>query len=572
MSSTFPPDGPQGSGPEYLEHGRGGPLEPRSTPSRNRRPLLIAGGAIVALGVVGGAVWAVTSYLGTGPQPAEALPASTLGYASIDLDPSASQKIEAVTMLRKFPAIKKELGLDTGDDLRRKLFDLVQDDVDCKSLDYGDDIEPWIGSRAAVAAVDTGDDQPTPVLVLQVTDEDAAQKGLAEIQSCAPAGDNSGGGSDNGGSDELGGWAINDGWVVVAETDKLASTVAADAAESSLADDSDFQSWSDQVGDAGIINLYAAPAAGRYLADNLGEFGPMLGGGSGSASSGSCTSDSEGSETCLEDMPSPSSDVPDEVSDALKDFKGMAATVRFDDGALELEVAGDPGVSQKGLYGTDAGDDVLATLPADTAAALGVGLDKGWFTDLVEQLGSYGGASSPAELLAELSDSSGLDLPGDAETLAGESFSLSVGSDFDPETAFNSGDGSDVPVAAKVKGDSDAIAGVLDKVRGQLGPQENVLGSDSDGDLTVIGPDADYRSEVLKDGGLGDTDAFQNVVREAGDASAIFFVNFDAGDWLVKVASGDQELTDNLEPLEGLGLSAWQEDDAGHAVLRLTTN
>ena len=62
------------------------------------------------------------------------------------------------------------------------------------------------------------------------------------------------------------------------------------------------------------------------------------------------------------------------------------------------------------------------------------------------------------------------------------------------------------------------------------------------------------------------------MVREAQSAAVIVFVNFDAGDWLVDVAGGDQEAVDNLEPLEGLGFSVWREGDAAHASLRLTTN
>lgn len=540
MSSTIPPpEGPQG-GPEYLERGSGYPLPPGATRRRNRKPLLIAGGA-VALGLVGGGVWAATALLGTGAQPAEALPASTLGYASIDLDPSATQKVEAFQMLRKFPAIKDELGLASGDDLRKKLFDSIQAEAGCPDLGYRVDIEPWIGNRAAVAAVDTGADVPTPVLVLQVTDADKAESGLGKIRSCAT--------SAAGGSD-LGGWAIRDGWAVIAETDKLATTVADDAAESSLADDGDYQTWGDEVGDAGIVHLYAAPSLGEYFLDNLGEFGPMLGG-----------------------SPSDVPDVPDEVSEGLKDFKGMAATIRFDDGALELEAAGDAGVTKDGPQATDAGDDVVATLPTDTAAAFGFGFPEGWFSDFVDQMAAtMPGKSSAEQLMKQLGKESGLDLPGDAETLAGESVAVAVGSDFDPEAAFNSG-GSDLPAAVKIKGDSEGIADVLAKVRKQAGPPAGlILGSDSDGDLTAIGPDADYRAAVLEDGGLGDTAEFQGVVREAEKASAVLFVNFDAGDWLVDLAGGDQEAVDNLEPLEGLGMSGWLEDDTLHGVLRLTTN
>ena len=554
MSSTIPPpEGPQG-GPEYLERGSGYPVPPGAT-RRNRKPLLIAGGA-VALGLVGGGVWAATALLGTGAQPAEALPASTLGYASIDLDPSAAQKVEAFQMLRKFPAIKDELGLASGDDLRKKLFDGIQAEAGCSDLGYRVDIEPWIGDRAAVAAVDTGADLPTPVLVLQVTDADKADAGLGKIRSCATSA--AGGG-------DIGGWAIRDGWAVIAETDALATTVADEAAESSLADDGDYQTWTDEVGDAGIVHLYAAPSAGQYLADNFADLG-MLGG-----SAMSCAA-SDGSEACPTDLGPPPPVLPREVSDALKDFKGMAATIRFDDGALELEAAGDPAAAKDAPRPTDAGDDVVATLPDDTAVAFGFGFAEGWFSEFVDQMAtSMPGKTSAEELMKQLGKESGLDLPGDAETLAGESVAVAVGSDIDPEAALNSG-GSDIPVAVKIKGDSNAIADVLDKVRKQAGPAASFLDSDSNGDQTAIGPDADYRAAVLEDGGLGDTAEFQGVVREAEKASAVLFVNFDAGDWLVNLAEGDQEAVDNLEPLEGLGMSAWLDDDALHGVLRLTTN
>jgi hypothetical protein len=538
LSSTVPPpEGPQG-GPEYLERGSGFPLPPGASRRRNRRPLLIAGGAVVALGLVGGGVWAASSLLGTGDQPAEALPASTLGYASIDLDPSASQKVEAFQMLRKFPAIKDELGLASGDDLRKKLFDEIQAQASCPDLGYRVDIEPWIGDRAAVAAVDTGADSPTPVLVLQVTDADKADAGLGKIRSCAT------GGADANG---LGGWAIRDGWAVIAESDKLAGTVADAAAESSLADEKDYQGWSEEVGDAGIVNLYAAPAAGTYFVDHLADLGATTGDVGGAT--------------------------PEEATAAARDFKGMAAAIRFNDGALELEAAGDAGITADSPQATDGGDDLVATLPTDTAAALGFAFPEGWFTDFIGQVAAtMPGELGADELMKQLGAESGLDLPGDVEALTGESVALAVGSDFDPETAFNSGDGSGVPVAVKVKGDPDRVAGVLDKLRPKLGPMEGVLGSESKGDVTAIGPDADYRATMLEDGGLGESDAFRNVVREAEDASAVLFVNFDAGDWLTALASGDQEAVDNLEPLEGLGMSVWRQDETAHVVLRLTTN
>ncbi|MEO6512552.1 MAG: hypothetical protein ABIO16_16255, partial [Nocardioides sp.] len=99
MSDTYPP-GPAGpsdplggpadqpAAPEYLEAGGGSPLPP-GTPappasSGGRKRGLLIGGGVAALAVVGVGAWAAAQFFSTGAQPAEALPASTIGYVSID--------------------------------------------------------------------------------------------------------------------------------------------------------------------------------------------------------------------------------------------------------------------------------------------------------------------------------------------------------------------------------------------------------------------------------------------------------------------------------------------------------
>ena len=232
------PAGPPPSGPpEVLESGGGGPLPPTPPHGRSgggRRKGLVIGGVVGVL-AIGGAAFGAYSWLsGTGAQPAEALPAETLGYLSVDLDPSGSQKIAALTTLRKFPAFKDEIGLDTDDDLREKIVEEALKDAPCDDLDYADDFEPWLGDRFAVAAIaQGGDETPAPVFVAQIKDAGKAEDGLEAIQEC--------GGEESG--DDLGGWSISGDWVVVAETDEIAEQVTDDAAEGSLADDADFQSW-----------------------------------------------------------------------------------------------------------------------------------------------------------------------------------------------------------------------------------------------------------------------------------------------------------------------------------------
>ncbi len=326
----------------------------------------------------------------------------------------------------------------------------------------------------------------------------------------------------------------------VAETADVAQSTVDDAAAGALADDADYQRWTDEVGDPGVMGFYAAPAAGRFLVDNYGDFG----------------------------NPSSAS------ANVLRDFGGAAGTVRFSGGAVELEAAGDPGTR---LLGTGRGSDVLATLPDDTAAALGIGFTDGWFTSFVERIAAPMDGATPEELMGEMGDESGLDLPQDIETLTGESLAVTIGSGFDLEEFFNSGDASGLPIAVKVQGDSGAIEQVLDKLRPQLdaflGPEGGLLDSSTEGDLVAIGPDADYRADVVGDGGLGDSEVFRDVVREADRASVIAFVNFDADNgWLLRVLGSELDTAENVAPLVGLGASVWQQDDTAHAVLRVTTD
>lgn len=597
---TAPPSAPPtwaaGPPPEYLEAGGGHPLPPQPPTGsagggNGRRKVILGAVAVLGVGAVAAGAFAAVSFFGTGAQPAEALPANTLGYVSIDLDPSGGQKIEAVRTLRKFPAFKDEIGLDTDDDIRERIFEEIQKSDECEGLDYGDDIEPWLGDRMAFAAVDLGGEEdgeprpPTPVLVVQVKDADEADAGLQKLRDCGS--DEEAEGFDESDEsdetpDEVGGWSIDGDWAVISESQEIAEEIAAQAADSSLADDEHYQRWTGETGDAGIITAYAAPEAGQVLAELVTGSGavdlPMGGEDCAITVEPSPLEGLPSDDECVEDYDDygdyddSSGLVPDQLVTMLEDFEGAALTVRFDDGSLEVESAtGTELLGLPTLTGSDQGGTAIATLPEDTAAAFGLGFEQGWFDELLDYASSFSGEGMDIdELIAEAEAETGLRLPEDAETLAGESLTVAVGSDFNPDTLFNSTDGSDIPVAVKIKGDAEAIEAVLAK----LNPDMDVtFGSDSEGDYIVVGPNADYRASLLGDGGLGDTDVYEDVVRESDRAGAILFVNFDAGDgWLANLAGDDQEIKENLEPLAGLGLSAWEDDGVGHSVLRITTD
>ena len=113
---------------------------------------------------VGAGAWAAVSFFQQGAQPAEALPSTTVAYASVDLDPSGSQKIDAFRTLDKFPAFKDQVDIHSVDDVRQKLGDELIKSLGCDGLTFADDIDPWLGNRAAVAAVDLGNPEPRPGL------------------------------------------------------------------------------------------------------------------------------------------------------------------------------------------------------------------------------------------------------------------------------------------------------------------------------------------------------------------------------------------------------------------------
>jgi hypothetical protein len=545
----------------------------------------------VGVGVLAAGAWAgYTMFFATGAQPAEALPDTTLAYVSVDLDPSGRQKLEALETLEKFPAFAENVDLSADDDLRLRLFEAVQGEGVCPDLDFAEDLEPWLGNRFGIATIDAGDAGQggglggsgiTGVGVVQVDDAAAADEGLAALSAC-------------GGDDEAFGWSVAGDWVVVAETTEIAEQVTEAAAEAPLSDDDDFQRWTDEAGDAGILTAYAAPEVGALLAEAAAGFGALAGltGTSPLECLPSLGTDpfaadpfaedpfaedpfAEGpAEACADPSAPLDGGLPtDQLSAVLEDFEGGAVTIRFADGGLELETATGSGALGEAAGGGDAGDDVVAGLPADTAAVLGLGLADGWFDQVRTSVDEVLGEGALDGLLEGASRATGLDLPADIETLLGDSFAVVLGGDADLAAFEEPEPPADLELGVAVEGDADAIADVLDRLVATTGDSSlaTLLGYDAEGDTVAVGPSDDYRAALLADGGLGDSDAYRDAVVESEDAAAVLFVHFDAGSWLDSIPGLDDDVRANLEPLRALGLSSWTDDGVQHAALRVTT-
>jgi hypothetical protein len=423
-------------------------------------------------------------------------------------------------VLKSFPSLEKQLGLETDDDVRRSVFEELASEGSC-SLEYADDVEPWIGDRAAVAIVDQG--RPEPVVVLQVSDADRARKGLESVRDCVRE------------SGQESGYVIDGDWAVLARTEKVARAVVEDAEDGSLAGDREFQELTGDAGEPGVVTLYAAPEAGPALVeaierdpatyffampllgglDPLGSMsGPILGMGMvsrdfddevylGESDTSPAQKELDRKFEHLDELTPaeqdalfeeqmklfekehpepmqvepeddefdgfPEPELPARLRQSLMDFSGLGGVVRFEDGGVELEMVSDR------LAGTfaevtdgEAGDDVMSELPDDTAIAFGAGLADDWVNRLVAQVSSQFGfpGASEAELIADFERETGLDVPGDVQDLAGDSVGLVAGADFDPEGLY--GGPGELPVAARITGDHAKVEAALAKRNGCL--------------------------------------------------------------------------------------------------------
>ena len=545
-------------GPEFLDER--GLIE--AAPDNNNRKRLIVLGAIVAGGaVVAGGAWAATSFFASGAQPAEALPDSTIAYFSVDLDPSGGQKIEAIKTLRKFPAFNAKINLETDDDLRERFFEEIIKSGECEGLDYAEDVKPWVGSRAAMAVVDLGEDEPAAVGVVQVSDAGKAEDGMAKlVETCDDtAGEETGEETAEG----EGGWVVDGDWMVVAETEEIAQQVVDAADGASLAADPSFDQWTSEAGDDGFMSFYIAKAAAQYVE----EFDALFYG----RWTGHLPSAHEPPDGATGE------EVPPEIQQIINDFDGAAATVRFDDGAVEVEYAMSNFQELTKFLDSDAGVDMVAGLPADTVAAFGFSLEEGWADAMLDYVKETvpDEAATIDEQLAQFESETGLAFPEDIETLLGEGVTVSIGSGIDPDAISNGGPG-EIPAGIRVKGDAEEIQNALDKISDLAGPEVAEFLEVTQGDgYAVIALQDDYRTKLESGGDLGDTDDYSEVV-EGGDAHTVLYVNFDADDdWLVRLTGdlgGGAEVSDNVEPLSAFGITSRVDDDVVHGMVKLTTD
>jgi hypothetical protein len=299
-----PPGGPPfqndylGSGPTYAPQ-----------PRKRRRGMWSAVAAGTVVLVAGASFAAYTLVSGGGTTLDKKVPADSVAYAEINLDPPAGQKLAALRYLKHFPDLKVN---DNANTLLDGLLDNIFPSPEDRQK-FTSDVQPWLGKHAAVAADPQGN-QIKPVIIVEATSTDKAKSGLADLSKQMHFG-----------------YVVADGTVTIAETQQIAQQAADDAGKSALSGTGTYQDDVKQVGgNDGVITGWANfEAAAKYIPQ------------------------SSQSGTSL---------------DTLKGVR-IAMSLKFTDTVADLTLKTFGGKAPQGATG--AIGDKVAKLPEDTAVALG---------------------------------------------------------------------------------------------------------------------------------------------------------------------------------------------------------
>ncbi|TDD30339.1 DUF3352 domain-containing protein [Kribbella turkmenica] len=468
-----PPQGP-GNGPGQRQ------WQPAPKKKRGKLVPLIAALAMVLV-VAGGGIFAYGKLNG-GKQPAAVLPGNAIAYARVDLNPSAGQKVAAIRFMLKFPSVKENLGL-TGeqDDLRQKLFESIKKYAgdDLADVDYENDVKPWLGERAGLAALPAADggDEPDVVVAVEVKNEDEATKGLDKLFAT---------------EDEKPGRAFSNGYVLLGDDQAVVDQAVATSKDNPLEKNARFSADMDALGEQGFASVWAdmkgiAGISGKVRSEQLAG-----------------------------------------ISDA-----SMAAALRFDASYVELKgiVHGDRSTK---VDGADAGE-LIGQLPDTTAAALAVSGGENLVDTMWKQL-EKASNSNIQELTEGITEETGLKLPDDLKILLGRNLAVAIDKNAGNGPKIAARMKTD---PAKAEPVVEKLTTLLRRKAEADIPIETA----KDGDSLVVATDQSYAEQVLTGGNLGGTENFTQALPDTKGAVAIGYLDFEAAGSLSKRFSSDKDLS-----------------------------
>lgn len=495
-----------------------GPTPDPAPTKRSRRGLKIAlgAGAVVILAAGGAGAYAWQQLSGGGTQPQDVLPASVSAFVRLDADPSASQKIALLRLVQRFPDIADDIGVTSADDDIKRL--LLEEAVPNCGLDYDEDLEPWLGDRIGFAV---GPDA-TPLIAVQVTDEDAARTTLPALAECLDLPDP--------------GIVFSEGYAVLSADEKSAKAAVDEAADKPLADSTAFQKDMDELGDQGIASAWVDVPA--LSADIPGLQEP-----SGAAVAG---------------------------GNPFTGVESSALTLRA--GSAHLELVG------IGRSSEDVTERPGAGLERYSSDNLLVGAYSGGGKDVRERWDAILGEGDtygydPSGDIAGIEQATGLRVPEDIETLLGESIALVVGPR-NLDTAITGGlsDPTALDIGLVMRSDPDAAADLAQRLADlalrYIGLPLTVVPTD---DGAVLATNDTIGAE-LADGKQEDATSFGDLVPDSDKAFGALVLNIGGTlDMLEKAGPPPevQSVIDDIRPLDKIGFSAVQDGRVTRGTLRV---
>lgn len=526
------------------------------TGGRSRKGLVAAGAAAGLVGLVAAGAWAVNSYvgLGFGDRPEAAVPADAVAFVRLDLDPAATEKLDALRFLRQFEVLDGKL---PGDDVDLRRWLVEQLDPAGEQVDFDRDLAPWLGERFGVAVMPGLDDEGAPLAaaVMQATDEQAARDALGRLTK----------------DDADAIYAVRDGWAYIAPSQAALDAVMAQDGDS-LADSAAFGDAMEEIGDEAVAVGYVDLDGLAALVEEGAETNPEL----GSLAPG------------MFGMGNPAA--------SMAQYGGqLSFGLQFEPDAVEVKAAV---TGAEGMVVAEIDEaTLLSSLPETTlgglqVAGLGESLVRQWDA-VLEQMSTMAGqmpvphspdgsaaeAPDPREMLEEqiaaFEEETGVRIPEDIKVMFGESLLLGVDAE---------GITSETPkVGAAVKTDAQRAQEVIDALlayaerMGEPVPP-GLLTTKVDGDLFRIGSDEGYVSDLGQGDGLGASDRFAAAVPDADKAQFALWLDLDRVYELLKAEAGeptgdDATIAQILEVSDAVGVSGVTTDETSSSVtVRWTTD
>jgi Protein of unknown function (DUF3352) len=303
------------------------------------------------------------------------VPSDALAYVHVNADPDTDQYEEATEVTARLPAISSQLTATLLDELSAPAG---------TSADFTS-IEPWFGGEAALALLPTGERQAEQVQLLEVSDQEGADRFVDDLSSRDPRTQRY---RELEISEHGGGLASArvGGFLAVGSPDAVRAVIDVDTGAEGTRALSD-----DEVAEAALDALPELRFADAYLSE-------------------------EGVEALVDDEDAPLAQLEPLLSPGST--RGAAAALVAGDEGIELAVRSllDPerAEARPGFFAAFPAFDpsLVAELPEDTLAYLGIADPGSTVQDLLEQAGAEapGIAEGFADLVRRVRESGGVDL------------------------------------------------------------------------------------------------------------------------------------------------------------------